>query len=92
MIGVTESIFGVCVFDRSMDRSIYRHEQVSYAEQAVQRGSLAVAASNGRDAIVMCIERPARDEPAAEGHGDVAEARWLHLYVYACLTERTKDA
>lgn len=34
---------------------------MSYAEEAVKRGSLAVAACNGRDAIAMCLERPAAD-------------------------------
>eukprot|EP00903_Cladosiphon_okamuranus_P013017 g12145.t1 len=33
--------------------------QVAYADEAVKRGSLAVAASNGRDSIAMCLERPA---------------------------------
>lgn len=32
---------------------------MAYAEEAVKQGSLAVAASNGRDAVVLCIERPA---------------------------------
>lgn len=31
--------------------------QVSYAEEAVQQGALAVTASNGRDTIVMCLAR-----------------------------------
>ncbi|CBN79780.1 20S proteasome subunit [Ectocarpus siliculosus] len=35
--------------------------QVSYAEEAVKQGSLGVAACNGRDAIAMCLERPAAD-------------------------------
>ena len=32
--------------------------QVAYADEAVKRGSLAVAASNGRDSIALCLERP----------------------------------
>eukprot|EP00752_Nemacystus_decipiens_P007648 g6837.t1 len=32
--------------------------QVAYADEAVKRGSLAVAASNGRDTIAMCLARP----------------------------------
>lgn len=31
---------------------------MSYADEAVKRGSLAVAACNGRDSIAMCLERP----------------------------------
>lgn len=33
-------------------------DKVAYAEEAVQRGGLAVAASNGRDTIVVCLECP----------------------------------
>lgn len=48
--------------------------QVTYAEEAVQRGGLVVAACNGRDAIVLCLERPADSDergpdPTSKGDG-----------------------
>ena len=53
-------------------------DKVAYAEEAVQRGGLAVAASNGRDAIVMCLEcpPPADNAMAASNSpdGDAADA------------------
>ena len=40
--------------------------KVAYAEEAVQRGGLAVAASNGKDTIAMCLECPPQAENAME--------------------------
>lgn len=50
---------------------------MAYAEEAVQRGGLAVAASNGRDTIVMCLECPPADNAVAapnSSDGDAAHA------------------
>ncbi|CAM9285888.1 unnamed protein product [Choristocarpus tenellus] len=47
--------------------------QVSYAEQAVQKGSLAVAVTNSRDTIALCVESSLPAEPDEESDGEENE-------------------
>lgn len=59
---------------------VVSYHEVSYAEEAVQRGSLAVAASNGRDAVVMCVECPSEDDAGPDDEDtNTSEAR-QHLF------------
>ena len=58
---------------------------MSYAEEAVQRGGLAVAASNGRNAIAICLERPPDDAQAGPDHSNNGAASEVSQHVLCTL-------
>lgn len=53
----------------STDRILGTERKVSYAEQAVDRGALAVAVTNGGEAIVLCVERPTEHDDTDSSEG-----------------------
>lgn len=74
----SRSVFSVPSLLYSTDRIFGMERKVSYAEQAVDRGALAVAVTNGGEAIVLCVERPTEQDDT--GSSEVWEVSYCSVH------------